>query len=226
MSKAVPRFKRFNPPLPSIGANNIFLCTMQGIADSEIWIVNLAVMGANTLVPLSEYNIAVSFDSTMHSAIQGVLDSSVTWNSVKVTCLNVPTRTPYVRFVNAGAGWAGTVGATHLPKEMAVVMSKYTVYKGQHGRGRNYYGPIPVTFVTAGANANSLNATGLAAYLTLQVAIDNGTIVDAAVAMNPAIYQRTKGFSPPPVSLGALVTQLVTRTVLGTVRRRRPGRGR
>jgi hypothetical protein len=224
MSRANPRFRRVNPQLPSIGTQNLFLATLMGTCDSMVWMVNLAYMGANTLTALSESNIAATLSAALHPSLLAVMDSSSLWQFTKVSCLNMPARIPFVAAVNAGAGYAGTVGATHIPMEMAAVVSKYTLTKGQHGRGRNYWPCVPTSFVTPASNANSLNATAIAAYQTLANQTDAVGIADGAAEMFLAVYQRpAKGF---PATQAQAVENIIIRPVLGTVRRRRPGRGK
>jgi len=224
MSRANPRFKRTNPPLPAIGANNIFLATVRGVADNEEWLVNYAYMGADALTAASEQNIATAIDTTCRIAITGVLDSSCTYASVKVQCLNVPSRISYTFYTNGGVPRPGVIGSTHLPKEMSAIISKYTSTKGQHGRGRNYWPAIPVSFTTPATNPNNLNATGLAAYTTLWENFNSVDIVDGAVIMYVSVYTHVKGNSP--VTLAQNVATWVVQPILGTTRRRRPGRGK
>lgn len=229
MSKASPRFRRINPPLPPLGPSNVFLVTIGGTADNEEWFVNMGMVGANTLTAASEANIAISTETTMTNSLRGVLDASSEWLTVKVTCLNVRSRMPFTRFVNGGVGFAGVIGATHIPKEMAAVISKVTAVKGQHGRGRNYYPAVPVSFVTPANNPNNLNLAAITAYNAVDTAWFAGTIVDAGTTMEPCVFTTPKtipGFAPPPVQQVALVTSFIVRAILGTVRRRRPGRGK
>lgn len=225
MSRANPRFRRTNPTLPAVGGNNVYSVQLGGTADNEIWLVNLAVMGPDTPVSTTESGMASSIESQLSSALPGVLDTATKWTTVKVASLTIPTRIPYIRYVNSGNGYAGTASSTHIPKEMSAIISKYTGYKGQHGRGRNYWPAVPSSFVTASANANQLNATGVSAYTTLfGIYSPVGWINANGTSMTTCVYQRAlKG---APVINAAPVLSYVVRTVLGTTRRRRPGRGK
>jgi hypothetical protein len=78
--------------------------------------------------------------------------------------------------------------------------------------------------VTPGTNANSLNATGITAYQTLSTAVQSNAIVADAVQVVLSVFTRVpKG---GVVTNVGVVNYMVTRSVLGTVRRRRPGRGK
>lgn len=223
MSRALKRFLRTNAPLPVLGTNNVFLVTMSGTVDGELWINNLAYMGINTLTSASESNIASSFYTAVKTAWQNVNDITSGFSTVKVTCVNLPARIPFVLQVNSGVAVTGSIGNTHLPKEMAAITSKYTSTKGQHGRGRNYWAGIPTTFTTPLTDPNELNSVGITAYNALLTAIQSTAIVDGAVVMSLCVYTRTlKGLA---VTNAQTVATSLVRTVLGTVRRRRPGRG-
>jgi len=224
MSKASPRYKRTNPALPVIGTNHVYQVSVQGTVDGMVWIVNLAYMGPNTVSTNTESNIATTFNTTCSTAIRGVMDSTALFTTIKVSSLDQPSRIPYVAAVNGGAGYAGSVGATHIPIEMAAIISKYTNIKGQHGRGRNYWPAVPASFVTPGTDPNRLNATGIAAYQTLITAIDNAAITDGATVMDLCIY--TRPLKGQPVTNAQATITYIMRPLLGTVRRRRPGRGK
>jgi hypothetical protein len=218
------RYTRINPPLPNVGSYNVFSCIVQGTCDNEEWINDYAVMGADALTAGSEAAIANSFYAMVATALRAMMDTSTYIMSVKVTCLTTITRVPYVAALNSGAGFAGTASTPHLPKEMAAILSCYTAYKGQHGRGRKYTAGVPTSFVTSSSNANSLNTSGVAALTALGTAVLAGTCVDGATVMSPCIYTRVKGATP--VTNAAPITSTIARSLLGTVRRRRPGRGK
>jgi len=63
---------------------------------------------------------------------------------------------------------AGSVAGDAYPSYVSAIMSKYGNLKGQHGRGRNYFGPVPLSFVTPATDPDILNAAGLAAYGTFR----------------------------------------------------------
>lgn len=117
----------------------------------------------------------------------------------------------------------GSVAGSNLPLEMGVVLEKVTALKGKHGRGRFFLPAVPISFTTPATDPNLLNAAAIAAYdlfridMKLSLAAGAHTYVPWVVA------------SPiPPANnpaTGSPVTNVLLRTLLATVRRRKPGRG-
>jgi hypothetical protein len=125
--------------------------------------------------------------------------------------------------IQALTGAVGTAGATALPSTVAAVLTRYTGLKGQHGRGRLYMPCVPNTFVTPAVDPNSLNGAAVTAYDALQaamiVALTDGVTPHRAVVV-------TRALKPATVpSFAAAISSVVLETTLGTVRRRRKGRG-
>jgi hypothetical protein len=223
MSKAVPRFKRNNPALPPI-AGAVYLVTVGGDIDNQTWYCNFGYMASSfSQVSVSESNISASFITNVIPAFKACLDPTNDITSVKVACVSVPTRAP---FVQTGGSFplSGTAGATHLPSTVAGIISKYTPTRGQHGRGRNYIPGIPNTFVTPTVDPDRLNSTGITAYNALATALDVQLTDTGGVVLDMCIFKRVaKGLS---VLNGQDVSTFQTRPLLGTVRRRRIGRGK
>jgi hypothetical protein len=124
---------------------------------------------------------------------------------------------------NEAGGVVGTAGATNLPLEMAAVIERYSLLKGQHGRGHISLPAVPNTFTTPASDPNIINATGVTAYSALYAALLLQLTTTGGV-WSPAIITRPV---PPAVlpSKGVLVAGWTLRTLLGTVRRRKEGRG-
>jgi hypothetical protein len=119
-------------------------------------------------------------------------------------------------------GGVGTAGAAALPGTSAVVVTKQTAWKGQHGRGRFYMPSIPTTFTTPATDPSILNSTGLVAYTTWMATLIANVV--GTVVWTPVVSQRPV----PPQVLPQYASKVVTlrvQPVLGTVRRRREGRG-
>lgn len=118
---------------------------------------------------------------------------------------------------------AGTTAGDPLPIEMAAILKKTGALKGQHGRGRVYLPAIPVSFCTAATDPNLLNNTGTIAYTALGVAIQAAVVV-GGINYIPVVTPRP---IPPAtvVTLAAEIDIHLPVSLLGTVRRRREGRG-
>jgi len=142
---------------------------------------------------------------------------------VRYTCAEVGLGTCPTAVVLISPAEPGTAGATHLPLEMAAVQTLRSNLKGQHGRGRLSMPAVPNTFTTPATDPNILNATGHTAYAALLAAL----LANIATALGTWVWTIHTRPSPPSVLVNsaANVVSATTNDVLGTVRRRRPGRG-
>jgi hypothetical protein len=223
MSKAFPRFHRTNAPLPVL-ATVAYRVTVFYQLDNQVCLWNMDyIMASSVQTASSEQNLANNFITACTTAIRGCLAADGLFSQVKVQCLTNPARIPSIVAIIAG-NQPGSVAGTHLPSEVAAIISKQTSTKGQHGRGRLYLPGVPNSFVTPGTDANRLNATGVAASAALATALNSATIQDGAVNASPAVTTRVlKGL---PTTQGQTLTTFTSRFLLGTVRRRRIGRGK
>lgn len=211
---------RNNPPLPLL-TTPAYRVVVQFLCDNQVCIITQDyIMQTQGQSSLSEYNIANAFKTAVQSSLQSVLDSTSSITSYKVACLSVPARMPYI----LASGVAGNVSNTHIPLEMAVIVTKQTLTKGQHGRGRMYFPGVPSTFVSPLVDPNRINLTGSTAYQAVASAMTSASIVDSGNQALPAVTQRVHGGAA--VVNGQTVASFVVRALLGTVRRRRIGRGK
>lgn len=223
MSRANPRFKRTNPILPALTTPAYRVTTLY-LCDQQVCLFTMdGIMASNTQTANSESNLATSWDTTMRAALKGMLSSDCFLTGYKVQCLTTPTRMPF-NFAIPSISQAGGVAPSHIPLEMAVILSKGTAFKGQHGRGRAYFPGFPSSGLTPATDANRVNALGQTWLTAVGTALIAGTILDGANAFQPAVTQRTtKG---APTTNGAVITVFAFKLLLGTVRRRRIGRGK
>lgn len=167
--------------------------------------------------------LLAQWETAFAPGIKAALDAMSTYEGVLGTFLSradIATQT-----LTTGSG-VGTIAGGHLPLEMAVTFRKNSVLKGAHGRGRLSWGPVSATFVVTGTDAN--NITG-AARTALQVI---GTALAAPITI---VGGSGATFSPCVSTRPLLGASIVTHAqpvntvtvdlLLGTVRRRKPGRG-
>lgn len=213
---------RTNPDLPAIsggGATLIIssLCQQQ---------VNETVLG---YVASSLANMSVSELATLTA------NWLTAFKTLYLACLSPESTVTIVTAADASAGVAptqstspvgavGTAGVSSLPGTVAAVVSKKTDYKGQHGLGRTYMPAVPNTFVSPLTDPDSLNATGIAAYVALFNALTTTPVNIGARTARLSLL--TRPVAPATlVSKAAPITGFLVRSPLGTIRRRRLGVG-
>jgi hypothetical protein len=224
MSRATPRFRRINPPLPA-ATGYVVQVIMSGIMDGQRWVMDFGFMGIGAVPPTgAESAIATSFTALTQPTWQPMTANNVTWDTTKVSCVTSPTRNPFV-LTTAPLTLFGTGGGVgHIQSTDAPIFSKYTATKGQHGRGRNYIPGLPIAFVAPAIDANSLTAAGLVLTTAFAQGLRTNPFTDGTNVLDLCVYTRpARGL---PVTLAQNVLVVVPRPLLGTVRRRRVGRGK
>jgi hypothetical protein len=223
MSKANPRFRRVNPPLP-VASGYVVNVQPYGHGEAGIWLMNIGYQAAVTSVPNgAEAAIALSWISVCAVALRACMVPTYSLDGVKVTCVSNLLRNPQTNSSSVSLG-AGTFSGTALPSTVAGVISKRTVWKGQHGRGRNYLPGVPQGFVTPATDPDRINSTGIASYNSFITDLQSGSVTDGTNLMTPCVYTRVpKGGN---VTQAANVISWLMQPLLGTVRRRRVGRGK
>jgi len=155
--------------------------------------------------------------------LAAVFAGDVTFEALYAACISRSDIPTIISTALAGTTTGSVVGGS-LPSVMAAVMSKGSDLKGQHGRGRLMVGPPAASFVnTVGGDPDVLTAPALAFYATLATALMGPFALPGQTA-KPCIS--TRPLQPDTtVKNAAEVTSIVTQPLLGTIRRRREGRG-
>jgi hypothetical protein len=121
-------------------------------------------------------------------------------------------------------GIVGTAAGNPLPGEMAAIINRGTTTKGQHGRGRFSMPNVPAGFTSPGLDANILNGAGIVKYNAFMAQLPNVLIGGGLTWLHSLL---TRPLLPATiVSRGSVVSSLTLNPLLGTVRRRKEGRGR
>jgi hypothetical protein len=212
---------RFNPAAPGV-TGGVIRTTVQVLSQGQTGEVVLDYM-ASAAGPISIANVTAflaQFKANCETAIRGVLSISTTvisrYLGAEVAQGLIPTQTL------APTAPMGSVAGGQLPGTDAVVVTKSSTLKGQHGRGR-LYGPFPPLTFQDGTDPNQISAAGAAAYGTLNAALLTPIV---AGAFTFALCIATRPIAPLTLVAQAIpVTALTTEGTLGTVRRRREGRG-
>lgn len=211
---------RSNPPLPIINAP-VIRAVFQVGANGQLYetvfdfIGNLP--GTPSLGDLQAFITSISTNASIQ--FLACLPQTSTWTQLIVSEIAIGTTPTAVAIV----GSAGTVATDGDTSTVAAVLTKYTAVKGQHGRGRNYMPTLPGTFTNDAVDPNRLTAAAVAIYTTfigaILLPIDVG-----GIEYNLCVSTRPN----PPNTLtrqAAPVVNMVVQPLLGTVRRRREGRG-
>jgi hypothetical protein len=221
MSRANPRFHRTNAPLPAVPiANSVAVFKIVGAIENQLTVNTFYYLGGsaapntlqigtlgvnleNLLLPL--YQACISADWTMAYSSVDIVDKNTFFGSQRTT----------------SAGLHGTRTAGHFPTEVAMVIARYSLTKGQHGRGRISLPAIALADVTA---STITSATLITAQNALAVAM-LAVVSDGTNNWSPCIAQRST--TTPRLVIGASLLQSIRpRLLLGTVRRRKIGRGK
>lgn len=220
MSRANPRYRRINPLGLAVGAGGVVEYICQGSIEGQMTINTFyyyAPVAAPS--PTQLVNLETAISTIMFPRIAACVSSD--WTCVR-ELLNVVHRNDLLGVVNVfNAGNAGTRPATHLPTEVAAVVLKKTLLKGQHGRGRISLPAINPADVTASTITNAVLKTNLTNLCTAMLTANS----DGTNNWTPCVATRST-VTPKLVTNYSLLTVAVPDYVLGTVRRRKLGRGK
>lgn len=215
MSRAVPRFRRINPPLPA-AVPNLFEVIVQGLVEGQVTINTFYYAdGGGALIAATEQNIAAGWITAFGAQFRAACSSDWTLTSVKVLCLTSPNRMPFVSVQSL----AGTGPAGHEPTQIGFVVVRKSGVRGQAGRGRVTMPAMPTTWVT-GSILSALGITGVGAF---QAMPSTGFVASTVTYTAQIVSKKNK--SGPALGASPVLTSIASPTV-GTVRRRKLGRGK
>lgn len=221
MSRAVPRFRRFNAPLPPIGSSNgVVQYAIVGSIEGQLTVSTFfyeAPVNAPTQTQLQTLlgNLSTAFIAKWLPLMSA--DWTLTLQKLVVAHRN--DLLGATTLVSAGS--PGTGGSGHQPTEVAAIVNRTTAVKGQHGRGRLALPGVPLLAVT---NSRITQTAYINASATLTTQM-TATVSDGANTWTPVIAQRS-GTSPRLVIGASPVISASLNLLLGTVRRRKIGRGK
>ena len=222
MSRAQPRFHRTNPPLPVVGnSQGVVKYSIRGKLDQQLTITTFMFLGPNNAPTGAQLTTLLTNIQAAVFPKYGLCVSS-DWGGGNLETLDVVHRNDIGGVVSgANGGATGNRAAGHMPSEVAAQVIRYTTTKGQHGRGRYSLPGI----ATADVTGSSISAA------TLLTAIGNlntallGNFSDGTNIWVHCIGQRST-ISPKLVVNAQPVNRFVIPTLLGTIRRRKVGRGK
>jgi hypothetical protein len=220
MSRAVRRFIRVSPSLPAVGtAQGVVVYKIWGTLQQQVTINTFMFLGPNNSPTSTQLQTLLLAISTSYATpYLACLSSAYAIQKETLDVLHRNDIQGVARITNAGV--AGARGATAEPTTVAGVVLRYSAVKGQHGRGRFSLPGIATADVTASAITASALLTAMNTLAVLQFA----NYSDGVNNWTGCIGQRAT--TAPKLVIGASAVNRITVTpLLGTIRRRKIGRG-
>lgn len=213
----MPRVNAPAPPITGQVVRMTFLFQTQGNVQEVLQDYMGNVVGPHFQ---DAADLAAAFKATFDPIVPAVITTSTVLLSYVAQTLS-DNITPTFELPSAAVG---TVVGDYLPLEMQATIEKSSRLKGQHGRGRLQMPAVPVSFTTHTANPNTLGGVGQTAYNGFANNLLGPFPTGAGTSFAPVISTRP---TPPAnlVTLAQLVVAWNVNQLLGTQRRRRPGRG-
>ncbi len=221
MSRAVRRFVRVNPHLPSIvGLAGCIVYKIIGSLENQLTVNTFYYSSVNIAPNTSQLTTLLAAISTnLMAAYRACVSADWTCTLERIDVVHRNDLNGVQSLANAAA--AGTRGAGHFPTEVAITIARSSLVKGQHGRGRISLPAVPLADVTA----SNITAVALVNNLLTLCAQMKLVASDGANNWTPSIAERS--VTSPKLVIGAsAITACSPRTLLGTCRRRKIGRGK
>lgn len=219
MSRANPRFRRTNVPLP-VPAGNVFRVRIVGSIESQLTVTTFYYMDGRTpgsalTSHCTDLDTALRVASHLYAKYVGACSNEWVGTSVLIDSPNNPNLATQT-FASPGTP---SGGPGHEPTTVSAVITKYTGFKGQAGRGRVYVPAVPTGFVGSSTITN-LNVWSILASQMLVSETAGGQ------TYAPVVFSKGLRTQNPKVTGAAGIINCVARTLLGNTRRRRIGRGK
>lgn len=221
MSRANPRFHRINPlPAPVNPTFGVVRYFIQGLHSGQMTInifdyINSVPAPTQTELTTLLGNISAG----VFPAYVAVLSNE--WSCVREGLLVVHRNDIQGVFSATNVGILGGTVSAALDTEMAVVGIKYTLIKGQHGRGRISLPAVPSSAVTGSRVTSIPFGTDLIVLGTSMTLARS----DGVSNWIPCVSVRSA--TPPHLAAFASgITRIAWTPLLGTIRRRKIGRGK
>lgn len=218
MSKANPRFRRVNVPLPA-PTNDVYRARFVGSIEGQLTIDTFyyrgdSAAGTESLAMQINLVTALELAGGMRDKYKACMSSDWTMESMLIDCPFIAT----LATLTAASVGPGTGPAGHEPTTVATVISRFSKQKGQCGRGHVSLPAVPTAWVTSSMITSS---TAYDAFVLTM----GGVISGGGHNFTPVIYSKGTRVSPKASGISDQINATL-RDVLGTVRRRKLGRGK
>lgn len=221
MSRANPRFRRPNNPLP-LAIFNAYQANVLYTKNSQQFITTLYYLDNQpTGTNIGTTSLAGAVSAALNT-FQPVLATDCIVQGVIVRNLNNPTVPSVTQLLSPTL--AGTVAGVSAGTIQAVTIDRLTGIRGQAGRGHVNLGPVPDSWLSA--DGTSIIAPGPATYATWATQWLRTVLVAGGSNFTPILWSRGLRTQMPKLTGATPITGTLVRTLLGTVRRRKIGRGK
>lgn len=218
MSRANPRFRRQNPKLPT-PTSNVYRVRLLGqvefqLTSNSFYFFDGNPFASTTLTNLQNLSTAIGAAGSLIPKYAAAI--SADWHLTNYI-IDSPT-SPTLAALNVSQITLGGGPAGHEPTEVAAPFIRYSTVKGQCGRGRFSLPAVPTGWVSASNTNNNTAYNALAAEVLVN-------LTGGADTFHPCIFSRNGSRAFPGIGVAAL-SACTYSTLLGTIRRRKIGRGK
>lgn len=214
-------FKRANP-IPDPPANNVYRVRLIGALEeqqtmSTFFYADAKPKFTGTYLDCADLFSGLDLPVTgLFSRYKEVMVSTWGGERVLIDLVTDPTILTHETVTNT---WVGIVPGPHKPIQSATTIAKFSLWKGQHGRGRISLPGVPDAWAVNTALVNPVTNYGDFAAAMKAVVTYNGK------TWRPGIYSTKKLDDGSKINGWIDLIATVVRTTLGTCRSRKPGVG-
>jgi hypothetical protein len=221
MSRTNPRYHRISPPAtPLTNADGVVRYTIKGTCQNQLTINSFDFHGpVNNPTTTQLSTLLQNISTAVFPLYKACLASDWTCSLELLQVMHRNDINSVGAVVNAGA--VGSIAGATFDTELACVIDKQTALKGQHGRGRCSLPAVPTSQITGSMVTGVTLQAALSAFCTPWPY----TKSDGTNNWTACVSQR--GLTPPKlITAYTLVAQFKFVLLLGTIRRRKIGRGK
>jgi hypothetical protein len=221
MSRTNPRYHRVNAPgNPITNTLGAVRYKILGVIEGQLTVSDFDYVGPVNLPTQAQLTtLLTNIKNAMNSAYRNCISADWVCSYETLDVIHVNTIVGVKDTTNAG--FVGLRPAGHEPTEVAQPIIKVGFIKGQHGRGRVSLPAIATGDVTGSKLTNATVLTNIGTFITTMLT----SYSDGSNTWQPAVTTRSSALPKVAVAY-SLLTRAYMSTYLGTVRRRKIGRGK
>jgi len=217
----VPKMSRFNPHGPPT-SSSLYRVDWLFNYKSQLYQCRLDYEWQGGTLAHDNQGAADIIAGHSRSDWLAALPNDCTWLGIRLVDLMSPTDPIALSSVTGGVA-NGTVASPSLPGELAVLFTKRTTLRGQHGMGHMFVPCIPTSFVTSGET----NGTATAPYNNLSNTLETPPVAMlAGFSLLPVVTEKNDGTPEVPSYRRSIITSITWSTNPTDRSTRKVGRGK